>query len=466
MSLVFILAFLSAVASCAGQPQPPFPNPMRPAPFWSWDTLPRAFHGANRSGMFTADDVSALSNYSLVTIEKWYTPCGAQRPSQSGPACDVEDKMFSTFRQLKAIAPAHTNIMYLNSMFDFAFYHLNGLILDREAAGERLLLRDARGELVVLCNDGNVYCNVTNFDWTVPEMLALWQAAVSNASSFGGVDGIFADHGDVSIQPVGNSSVPQLCNGSGALRTCWNFTQPFADAFNTAHKWLLNATQDALSRLPGGGGPVVDGPYSRWDVEACEYSALRPVVEEGVAGDGAFVIEANRGGTCSPTESCIANFLAAAEKYTYLMCMADGPAPAQPEFAYALGPPTGPPVESNGIVTRSFLSSAGLTNVSVVIATSQGTVQWAGAPPAPPSPPDVCGTLPPNTAVAQFDVAVHDNVADPAACCDLCAANDACAIWCFHGEPGPQHNKCHLHSSHGVEHAFQGATSGVYNRTR
>jgi hypothetical protein len=408
-----------------------------------------------------------LSNYSLVTIEKWYTPCAAQHPSQSPPSCDVEDKMFETFRQLKALAPEHTNIMYLNSMFDFSFYHLHGLVLAREAAGEKLLLRDEHGELVLLCNDGNEYCNVTNFDWSIPATRVLWQAAVFNASSVGGVDGIFADHGDSSITPTDGSDVPQLCNGSGALRACWNFTRPFADAFNAAHAWLLNATQDALSRLPGG-GPVVDGPFARWNVEACEYSALRPVVEAGVAGVAAFIIEASRGGTCTPTESCLANFLAAAEKYTYLMCMADGPAPAQPEFAYALGPPTGPPVLAGGVVTRSFRSAAGLTNVSVVVATSEGTVQWAGAPPPPPPPPPpgACGTLPPNTAVADFDVAVHDGVVDAAACCDLCAANDACALWCFHGEAGPQHKECHLHSSKGVLHALAGATSGAYNRTR
>jgi hypothetical protein len=71
---------------------PPVPNPARPAPFFSWDTLPRAFHGANRSGMFSAGGVAALANYSMVTIEKWYTPCGAQMPNQSGPDCAVEDK--------------------------------------------------------------------------------------------------------------------------------------------------------------------------------------------------------------------------------------------------------------------------------------------------------------------------------------------------------------------------------------
>lgn len=55
--------------------------------------------------MFEEDGVAALANYSLVTIEKWYTPCGSQMPSQSGPDCAVEDKcvgVFSRARQRSA----------------------------------------------------------------------------------------------------------------------------------------------------------------------------------------------------------------------------------------------------------------------------------------------------------------------------------------------------------------------------
>jgi hypothetical protein len=447
---------------------PPVPNPARPAPFFSWDVVPRAFHGANESGMFTpAAGVSALAQYNMVTIEKWYTPCGAQQPVQSGPACAVEDKMFDTFRALKALVPEHTNILYLNSMFDFAFYRLNGIILAREVEGERLLLRDMHGDLVHLCNDGNHYCNVTNFDWTVPAMLNLWLEAVSNATSAGGVDGIFADHLTSTIGPPANAGEPpQLCNGSGALRTCWNFTVAFADAFNAAHAWLGNKTQDVLSRLQGK-GPVIDGPYGSWGREAmaCDYTTLRATVERGLNGTGPFVLEANHApGACEPNDSCLANFLAAAEPYTYLTCFADAPVPSQGnQFSYALGPPTGPPVEgSDGVVRRSFRGPAGLTNVSVVLATGEGTVQWAAAPPTPPSGP--CGYLPPDTAVALYDVAPPAQVADAGACCSLCAANSGCVFWTFHGESGSQHNQCHQHSDKGVVHSLVGATSGRYNR--
>ena len=74
--------------------------------------------------------------------------------------------MFNTFNQLKALNPNITTIMYLNSMFDFTMYQLAGKVNALEAAGTRVLLRDKHDELVILCNDGNYYCNVTNFDWT------------------------------------------------------------------------------------------------------------------------------------------------------------------------------------------------------------------------------------------------------------------------------------------------------------
>jgi hypothetical protein len=327
MHSMLLAALFALLPLCPlGQPAPPVPSPARPAPFFSWATVPRAFHGANRNRTFSAEDVQALANYSMVTIEKWYTPCGSAHPAQSGPSCAVEDKMFSVFLQLKALQPLHTNILYLNSMFDFAFYRLNGIILAREAAGEKLLLRDMHGTLVRLCNDGNVYCNVTNFDWTVPAMLDLWLEAVTNATTAGGVDGIFADHLQSNIGDEAVDGVPQLCNGKGELRTCYNFTVEFAAAFNAAHAWLGNKTQDMLAKLPGK-APVVDGPYSSWAYPACDYARLRAAVEAGRAGGAPYVLEATHGDDCTASDSCIANFLAAAEEYT---CVGARPPPRPP----------------------------------------------------------------------------------------------------------------------------------------
>ena len=93
--------------------------------------------------------------YQMITLEKWYTPCGAQGPHQAGPQCHVEAKMATTFKAIKAANPNVTTLLYLNSMFNFAAYRLNGLLLEREARGLPSLLRDKHGKLVSLCNDGD-----------------------------------------------------------------------------------------------------------------------------------------------------------------------------------------------------------------------------------------------------------------------------------------------------------------------
>ena len=85
-----------------------------------------------------------------------------------------------------------------------------------------------------------------------------------NATTFGGVDGIFADHATSTISPHGpdaesgaRDSRPALCNGAGSQRKCWYFTHEFADKFNAGHEWLINntyvgaaATKAVLSPIP------------------------------------------------------------------------------------------------------------------------------------------------------------------------------------------------------------------------
>jgi len=130
--------------------------PAKPTPYFSWDTVPTAFHGANKARLYTENEVQELAKrYQMITLEKWYTPCGAQGPHQAGPQCHVEAKMATTFKAIKAANPNVTTLLYLNSMFNFAAYRLNGLLLEREARGLPSLLRDKHGKLVSLCNDGD-----------------------------------------------------------------------------------------------------------------------------------------------------------------------------------------------------------------------------------------------------------------------------------------------------------------------
>lgn len=113
--MFYHLLFVSATA---GLPGPPVPGPARPKPYWSWDRIPLAFHGANRTGEFNELEIQILAdNYQLVTIEKWYTACGSKHPIQNGPWCDVEKPMYSAFNKIKAKNPNVTTIMYVISIF-------------------------------------------------------------------------------------------------------------------------------------------------------------------------------------------------------------------------------------------------------------------------------------------------------------------------------------------------------------
>jgi hypothetical protein len=234
MRFVLVVA-IWVLASFARAQQPPG----RPAPFFSWDTIPRAFHGANKSGLFTNEAISQLSYCQMVTLEKWYTPCASQGPIMSGPSCDVEQKTFGTFSAIRNAATAGgRNIsinLYFNSMFNFDFYAFAGTVFAAEAAGEKLLLRDHRGELVLVCNDGDFYCNVTTYDHTVAAMRNMWVGAVVNATtSVGAVNGLFADHYQNFINPGpgdGSATTATYCNGSP--ETCWNFTNDFASKLVT-----------------------------------------------------------------------------------------------------------------------------------------------------------------------------------------------------------------------------------------
>jgi hypothetical protein len=88
---------------------------------------------------------------------------------------------------VKAINPNTTGIMYLNSELDFQFYTLHGKLLEREADGKTSFLRDKGGKLVTLCNDGDGYCNITNFDWTQEGVRNLWLETITNATASGSV---------------------------------------------------------------------------------------------------------------------------------------------------------------------------------------------------------------------------------------------------------------------------------------
>ena len=264
--------------------------------------------------------------------------------------------------------------MYWNSMFDFAFYGAHQNMIDLEARGIPVYLRDETGKVISLCNDGDVYCNITQYDWTQPAARQVWIETVTNATATGVVDGIFADHSAPEGSNIGTQAdgqLPnQLCNGKGAGRACYNFTDTFKTSFNSWHTWATNYTQDLLSKTTG--GPVIQGPLATMNgvlpiggknAYAIAYCDFKSIIKAQKTA-GYSVIEAR--GECKPTTACLAAYLAAAEPGTYMHCLYNGDdlvtETTFPELAFPLGKPTGPAVKKGRSKwVRSFASGTVVT---------------------------------------------------------------------------------------------------------
>lgn len=266
-------------------------------------------------------------------------------------------------------------------------------MIDLEAAGEHAFLRDETGKVIELCNDGNVYCNITTYDWTQPKVRELWVRAVQNATETGHVDGIFADHSgtwgngvNIGVSAKDDMGPNQLCNGVGAGRQCYNFSVAFRESFNSWHDWATNYTQDMLSRTTG--GPEIQGPYARMGAaDACDFDSIREMQANGQKTRENLtlhltVAEAKSKGShssCKPDESCIAAFLAAAQPYTYMHCMGNTDdllgETTFPEMEYKIGEPKGDAHETEkGVWRRDFASGTFVVWDNNV---KQGTVTWA-----------------------------------------------------------------------------------------
>ena len=443
--------------------------------------------------MYTPEAIAQIAKYRMVTIEKWYTVCGAAKIGK--PECDVEAKMYDTFRAIHAINPSVVNILYLNSMFDFSAYALHGRMLQLEAEGRPAFLRDHLGRIVSLCNDGNVYCNVTTFDHTKPYVRELWLEALRNATTgVGGVGGVFADHGwGTKIgKPLPGTNLSSLCNGKPPLRTCWNFTTGFAAEFDYAHQWLLNASQDLLARLPQR-GPTINGPYSQWHMPACDFAKIAKLAADNSSKHA--VVELSQGGCLEDTTqpggavaqpvavACLAAYLIHARRGLFFSCVDPHASsvgalpPYFAEFDKRLGPPLGAARQlGDGKWLRQFRHPqlGRPTNVTYDTTRSTGHIEWADGPagpphiwprppppPGPPAPP-ACGAVRVDTGVAEADLGHAEVAASYEDCCALCEARAGCRVWAWHHEQG---NACHFHTREGAMHPKPGCFAGVLNRS-
>jgi hypothetical protein len=479
-------AFVCVVAASAawfvnpavGQTIAPQLIPQAPVvPHWDWKVLPTAFHGANKTGVYSPEAVDQLALFQMVTIEKWYTHCASQGPTQGPPSCAVEEKIEHVLGRIKAVNPKTIGVMYLNSMLDFQFYTLHGILTNAEQQGRKSFLRDETGKIISLCNDGDVYCNITTFDWTQEHVRDAWLEAITNATATGNVDGIFADHSaQESIQigaPTNGQGPNQLCNGERGGRHCYNFTPAFTKSFNSWHLFMTNKSQDLLAKTTN--GPVICGPLAKYGIQ-CEFDSIRKA-QEGYS----YIEVSHYNGHPRPDENCIASFLAAADVGTYLTQFAGAPT-TWPEQSYPLGAPNGPATETApGFWHRKFASGTEVwyeNNAN----RKNGTVKWGGGqpppppappPPAPPpptpptppqpQPPASCGNLLRNTGVSEYDLGTK-SVASVTECCDFCKANAECTQWAWHAEASGK--LCHIHTAKATRVPGKtGCYAGVLNQS-
>jgi hypothetical protein len=61
VQLVMNVSMLTILLVGAAAQMPPVPDPRKPTPYFSWDTVPIAFHGANRSGVYNGACLRAAS---------------------------------------------------------------------------------------------------------------------------------------------------------------------------------------------------------------------------------------------------------------------------------------------------------------------------------------------------------------------------------------------------------------------
>ena len=75
----------------------------------------------------------------IVMLEKWEGPCwddclaNATAGLRCEPACNVEADSLATLRRVRAINPAVTNVLYLNTLLMFPFYSLAQKYIDAGA---------------------------------------------------------------------------------------------------------------------------------------------------------------------------------------------------------------------------------------------------------------------------------------------------------------------------------------------
>jgi len=190
-------------------------------------------------------------------------------------------------------------------------------------------------------------------------------------------------------------------------------------------------------------------------------------------------------GGCSPSTNELVQYLAAAEKYTYLHCMLsvdEGDdqgasnflnATSWPQIDYKLGAPKSAavevPKEGSGVWRREFATGAWVVWDNNK---GQGEYYFPGHPPSPPPSPSPSPAPPPAPPVQPTRTcpavqagcgrrgADHSRTkaATWAECCAACGSDAGCESWVWSEKNAPHY--CHMHGSKASPSTNAGSVCG------
>ena len=214
------------------------------APNTSLATTPTGYFGGNFARRDNAS-IAMLAKSRIVMIEKWEGRCwqeclagGVGSPSCES-SCNVESIIVDTLRRVKAVNPAVSGVLYLNTILSFPFYHLNGVL----AAANALTIDSVTKKPIVIRNDeGMEGIFVFGFDTEAGKKIYIDE--IRNLTKTGVVDGFFGDKWASGAKEKGGSWL--ICN-----HKCGNVTAEQAQRWNAGKAEVL----EAVSKIVG------DGPY-------------------------------------------------------------------------------------------------------------------------------------------------------------------------------------------------------------
>lgn len=357
-----------------------------------------------------------LAKMRMVMLEKWEGPCWSEclASNNSKPAvaactssCRVEEYILDTLRRVKALNPAVSGVMYLNTLLDFPFYSLHNQYV---RAG--VVAMDSVTKKPIQIRNDNGMEGIFVFGFDHPAGQQLYIDAIQNLTSTGIVDGFFGDKWSKCATP----GDPEDCPGAMCIcnHECGSMSAAQGQRWNMGKAKVLeqalsivgdgpyyqnggNYSSSGDPEGPGIVGTLAGGPHHkpggppldpRDEIDAVQ-AALKLHKYLRLGGGDQFWDTnpndpANLGGSC--LGDCHARFLLLWEPG---VCM--GSSGYDPIYDRPLGNPSGPAIFSptHKTLSREFASGTKVVFTYSDVATGAGTgvICWGGAcPPPPPQP--------------------------------------------------------------------------------